>query len=257
MKWALAGVGLLLVIVVFSLAALDQKDVVWAGGKPLCPHCRLDVAPYASVCQQCRHAFDWQAREDECDVCLSDFDVEYYEKLIDGKDEAVKKAFADNGATEEQVKDLLEWVDGLKTGACGFCGGTGKWLAKGYGPPNLPEDAAPLVKVMEQQLAGSCPVCFGTGRCILCDGRHTVLFGRETALVEFDALLGRLDRLDRRRDPASAELVLSEISGYVRRQAGRHEIVNVPSFDLPSSSHLSRATARLAFLRKILDTLKG
>jgi hypothetical protein len=155
------------------------------------------------------------------------------------------------------VKDLLEWVDGLRSGCCGFCGGSGKWLAKGFGPPAPTEDAAPLVKEMEQQLGDSCPVCFGTGRCVLCDGKHSVLIGREPAAVELDALFERLAHLDRRRDKVSAEQVFSEIRNYARRQAGRVEILRLPSFDRPDDAHLARATARLSFLRKILDSLKG
>ena len=71
MKWALASIGLLVVIVVFSLAALDQRDVVWAGDTPDCPHCRSEVPWYSSVCPRCQRAFDWQPYETDCDLCFS------------------------------------------------------------------------------------------------------------------------------------------------------------------------------------------
>ena len=48
-----------------------------------------------------------------------------------------------------------------------------------------------------------------------------------------------------------AEQVFLEVRNYVRKQAGRVEILRLPSFERPEVPHLSRATERLDFLRKI------
>jgi hypothetical protein len=255
MKWALAGVGLLVIIVVFSFAALDQKDVVWTGGKPHCPHCRSEVEACATVCPACRHGFDWQGHEIICSACLSELDAEHYRERFEKHEDELKAALKEKGATGEQVGELLDWFKSIRAGACGFCGGTGKWLAKGFGPPSTPADCAALHAMLLRENEGACPVCFGTGRCILCDGRHLVTVGRETAAVELDAMLDRLSRLDRHRDEASAEQVFLEVRNYVRKQAGREEILRLPAFDRPQELHLPGATLRLDFLRAMLDSL--
>ncbi len=256
MKWALASIALLLLIVVFSLAALDQKDAVWWGNTPVCPHCRATVRSYSVVCPECRHGFDWQSHDVECDACLSEHDAEYWLAGYDKKPESLDGALTAAGVPEEDRKDLAAYVESLRSGACGFCGGTGKWMARAVSltpPPD--EKSAALEETLRKQQEGACPVCFGSGRCVLCDGRHRTTVGREAAAVDLDVLRRSLDGLDRYRDAESAGLVYRLLRNYVRNQAGHAEIRDVLSFDRPGEAHLWRARERLSFVLKVLGSI--
>ncbi len=256
MKWALASIGLLVVIVVFSMAALDQKDVVWEGGKPLCPHCRSEVRPYSGVCATCGRAFDWQSYDEPCSACLSEIDADYYRKKLEKHEEAFHRALVARGVPEEALPDFDAWMKRYRSGACGFCGGTGRWLAPGLeGPPSEWKGAREKYALLRKTLEGDCPVCLGTGRCILCDGDHRTTYMRESAHVAFAELGRDLRQLQPDRDRRSAAAWMRLVHRFLRREAGRAEVASLPA----ATGHghqLDWASARLALVRRALDRLE-
>jgi len=256
MRWIMASLGLLTVIVVFSLAALDQKNVIWVGDDPVCPHCRHEVAEFASVCTSCQRAFDWKSHEVPCDACLSSRDARFYLHKYEANTKAYEAALLNAGIEEEELPGFVEYAESLKEGRCGYCGGSGEWLAPGHqekttGAGGITE----LYPMMREYLHGKCPVCFGTGRCLVCDGDRTVELGRESAkrdLRKVGKMGGLIDPL---RDERSAEARFQLLETYVRNHRGRGEIRNVHSFDQVSARHLDRALVRLKFIEEILSAL--
>jgi hypothetical protein len=254
MKWVIASVGLLVVIVVFSLAALDQKDVVWADGVPHCPHCRNEVPRFAEVCPRCQRAFDWQSYESECGACFADLDAKFFRKVYEERREQVHAALRNEGANDAQVADFDLYFEALTPDACAYCGGTGKWLAPGF-KDGVVGAGDKMTRYLEQYMEGACPVCFGDGRCALCDGERRVLSGREDADRALRRVKDRLSRLNTPFDEESARERFREIQSYIRRYAGREGILSLPSFDLPATGHMDRAVRRLRFLRTVLNGL--
>jgi hypothetical protein len=256
MRWILASLGLLTVIVVFSLAALDQKNVVWVGDAPHCPHCRMTVIDFATVCNKCDRAFDWKSHEDPCTACLSPRDARYYLHKYEDNEATFDAALLNAGLAEELVAGFVEYAAGLKSGACGFCGGSGDWLAPGHQERTTGEGGiTELYPVMVDSMKGRCPVCFGTGRCILCDGDRMVEEGRETAGRDLRRLLKQWNGIDPLRDEHSADARFQLIDRYVNGHRGRGEIAGLPSFDQGEDEHLDRARKRLKFVKGLLSAL--
>jgi hypothetical protein len=244
------------VIVVFSLAALDQKNVVWVGDTPCCPHCRAEVRPFSQICATCDHAFDWLSHERACSTCLTSLDAEYLRGKYSGNEEAYAQALRDAGVTEEQQPFFIEYVDGLKSGVCGFCGGSGNWEAAGFANGGDPEgENGPLTELLVEFMGGKCPVCLGTGRCAVCDGDHLVEHAREASSRDLYAVNERLDGIFPLRDKVSAETRFMLITSIVRRHRGRAEVSELPSFDQGQNGYTWRAQERLRFVTEILTSL--
>ncbi len=257
MRWILASLGLLTVIVVFSLAALDQKNVVWVGDVPQCPHCRNPVLEFATVCTACDRAFDWKSHDKPCTACLSPRDARYFLHLYEEKQEAFQAALLEAGIEEELVPGFLEYAESMKSGACGFCGGSGEWLGPGHQERTTGEcGVTELYPVMRESMSGKCPVCLGTGRCILCDGDRLVEYGREPARRDLLMLTERWYRIDPLRDPHSADTRLLLLTTFLRRgHRGRGEVAFLPSFDQGDDLYLDRAGHRLKFIKELLSSL--
>jgi hypothetical protein len=259
MRWVLAGIGLLVVIVVFSLAALDQKNVVWVKGTPQCPHCRTDVHLYASVCAGCGRAFDWETYETECTECLSELDAAYYQRRLRGHEKRLEELLAESIAPASAIRDLASYAKGLRSGSCMFCGGSGRWVASGFlqasagNGGNAPDDR--MIRLMKESLEKSCPICFGTGRCVLCGGDHLVDHAREASDRGLQDLFSLHDGIDPHRDPESAEVLFEAIRTFVSRHGGRTEIGSVPAFYHGGALHLEWAELRRDFMITVLDKL--
>lgn len=268
MKWALASVGLLTLIVVFSLAALDQKNVVWSyepapggGGElvavPHCPHCRSVVGEYSNLCATCRQAFDWETHEELCPACLSTLDAEWLRRRAEGRETDLRAAFANAGIPEEAVPDLLNYLKSIGPGDCGFCGGTGRWLAPGvHESPTTNGDRNTLTAFLRDELGKErCPVCLGSGRCVLCGDDHRVVWAREASARELAETEKKLAVLDPYRDRESALARWDAIRSFLSGNIGMHEVALLPSFDEMTETHLKRATRRLAQMREIVSNL--
>ncbi len=256
MRWIMASLGLLTVIVVFSLAALDQKNVVWVGDEPLCPHCRHEVTEFASVCTSCQRAFDWKINEVPCDACLSSRDARFYLHKVQANAEAFEAALQQAGIEKEQLPGFLEYAESLKEGRCGYCGGSGEWLAPGYQERTTGDGGiTELYPLMRDYMNGKCPVCFGTGRCVLCDGDRMVEIGRESAKRDLLRVSKMGARIDPLRDERSAGAKFQLLDAYVRNHRGRGEVRKVASFDQISERHIERALARRRFIEEIILTL--
>jgi len=240
----------------WTVAALDQKNVIWVGDMPQCPHCRNEVLPFATVCISCDHAFDWKTHEKPCTACLSPRDARYFLHLYQDKQDAFRAALLKAGIEEELLPGFIEYAESLKSGACGFCGGSGEWLAPGHqertsGDVGITE----LYPILRESMSGKCPVCLGTGRCVLCDGDRLVEYGRESADRDFYTLSDRWDHIDPLRDDRSAETRFLLLSTYMRSHRGRGEIAYLQSFDQGNDLHLDRARQRLKFITELLTAL--
>jgi len=177
MGWLVVTALAVLTLVALSMFALDRPDVVWAAGKPQCPHCRADVHAYGRRCPTCREEFDWVATSDEtspaCARCLSPAQDEWLRerRRALGEETAAARLAVALGVSAPAAAAYLAV---LGRGQCGWCGGTGTDLAaaaEGSGPP--------------------CPVCLGDRRCVACAGDRRVLVGLEAAAVDvagYDAL---------------------------------------------------------------------
>jgi len=253
MKWALASVGLLVVIVTFSLAALDQKNVVWQAEHAHCPHCRSEVEPYSNTCATCRKAFDWEERETECEHCLSRLDLDWYTARFEAHAEEFRAALTRRPeVAEADVPDFVQYMESWAEGACGFCGGTGKWLAP---QSMMVELDAELLPELRQALGDRCPVCFGRGFCIACSGDRRTESGNESAARELDRLEYRLARIDPHRDAASFDRWFNSVQSYVRQHAGREEIRRLQPVCGGRGAQGTPADLRLALIREVLDGL--
>ncbi|MHC4473788.1 MAG: hypothetical protein ACYS99_22855, partial [Planctomycetota bacterium] len=141
-------------------------------------------------------------------------------------------------------------------GSCGFCGGTGRWLAPGVweGTPENGGDS-PRVELLKGRLEGSCPVCFGSGSCVLCGGDHRTEHAREAAerasreLIEFER------RVDPLRDPESAAAALRALERFVSRHSGRIEMWRAPAFYAEETPHMTWAMIRREFVVGVLGRL--
>ena len=102
---------------------------------------------------------------------------------------------------------------------------------------------------------GKCPVCFGTGRCLLCDGDRMVEIGRESAKRDLRSVEKMEQQINPLRDERSAEAGFQLIDTYVRNHRGRGEIMKIQSFDQVPDPHLQRVLDRLKFIQETLSAL--
>jgi hypothetical protein len=254
MKWALASIGLLTVIVVFSLAALDQKNVVWESGKAHCPHCRSVVNDYASVCNTCNRAFDWDTWELDCVACLSKLDAAYHLATHQADpDAAARRVMRSVGFKEDVFPDVEEYLDEIESGACGFCAGTGRWLLADFGgKPEAWGDDNPRLVILKKEINGKCPVCLGTGRCILCDGDHRVENGREASDMAFAEFVRQDSGLSPDRDEKSMQAWIRAVKRFLSRYMGQTEVSHMPALYRKGASQISWAEERLKTITNAL-----
>jgi hypothetical protein len=199
LRW-LVSTGLIVgALVLLGILAMDQKDVVWAGGKPHCPHCRSDTPMFSTRCPVCREPYDWveEPHDDSpyCSHCMSPGEQEW----LRTKREALEKAHGEDAfvqrvskATGFDAATAREWLRDLGAGQCGWCGGTGRDLSAPAEPPGR--------KV--------CPVCLGAKKCIGCGGDSRVAVGRASAS----------NALERYR------LHVGSLSVYLPRERAREEL---------------------------------
>lgn len=153
MKWLLFTSASVLALIALGILAVDERDVVWEGRKPLCGYCRAELGPHAVVCRECDRSLDWRSNKEECRWCLDRNDVDH---LL-----ALYKELAEGAPLPESVLAYGPYFDSIDVGSCTYCGGVGKVV-----------DAGNNV---------ACPVCRGLERCIACGGSRSVVIGDEGA----------------------------------------------------------------------------
>jgi len=202
-KWVFIAGGVALFIFVLTLIALYQRDVVWNGSQPHCPHCRALVAPYASVCATCRNRFDWVADERPCPVGLSETEVSFLHSISEA-DARAKVAAAGGTVAGLDADAVVGWLRKIDANECVFCAGTGDALGL--------EAGSPLAK-LSNELDDDCPVCVGEDDCVGCDGDGESEYGDEDAhrLLE--------EYVERREGgrPLIGALPSAEVAGSFRR----------------------------------------
>jgi hypothetical protein len=154
MKWMVFTGAAVAALITLGILAVDERDVVWEGRKPLCPYCRSPIEMFALACKSCGRAFDWSSTAEECRWCLSgDVADELRDQLaLLGLDEA------EEGKPGGPLGDFsLAWLRAIDEGSCAYCGGIGR--------------------VANGTKERTCPVCFGKKRCISCGGDRTVVVG--------------------------------------------------------------------------------
>ena len=234
----LVVVGVLLLI---SALALDRPNVIWDDYLPHCPHCRGEVAPYSVLCRTCGEHYDWKPSPPEASPLsrwsLTALEARALRERVDALGETVASQRAAHalGIPLTSAQAYLETVD---RGRCGWCGGTGRDLAK-------------------EEEDTTCVVCLGTGQCIACGGDRRIRLGDEAAYV---ALGVYREGVDDARAAASVPLAVrrGEVERltreFVRLHAGTQEATQAwfwPTWP-GSSSAVEVARARLDL---VLNTL--
>jgi hypothetical protein len=155
MKWVLFTSGCVVALVTLGFLAVDERDVVWEGRKPLCGYCRAELAYHAVVCRECNRSLDWRPHTEECRWCLGRKDVDHLLDLY----RDVSKA----GPLPAALVAYEPYFEAIDVGACTYCGGIGK--------------------VMENGEEAVCPVCRGEerARCVACNGTRSVVIGDDGA----------------------------------------------------------------------------
>lgn len=153
MKWALFTSGCVLALVALGFLAVDERDVVWEGRKPLCGYCRAELAHHAVVCRECTRSLDWRPHSEPCRWCLERKDVDHMLRIY--RDLAREQPMPDALASFEP------YFEAIGVGDCTYCGGIGK--------------------VMEGGKEADCPVCRGDKRCVACGGTRSVVIGDDGA----------------------------------------------------------------------------
>lgn len=210
--WWLIVIGAPVAAVVgLSMLALDKPNVVWsadAAQRPLCPHCRTPVPMYARRCPTCREEFDWVPSPEEdsawCRSCLASEESRFLRarRKALGEEESAKRAAVAMGATADVARG---WLKSMSAGLCGWCGGSGR------------------------NGDGSCPVCFGEGRCIVCDETLRVRRGSERAGREWERMVVHWRNLSRRdADVDVRRLVREEEAAFLKHNVGTFEASLLP-----------------------------
>jgi hypothetical protein len=228
-RWMLFGVGLLAVVILLTMFAMDRVNVVWEDGIPHCPYCRTRVREFATVCATCRQSYDWVAEVALCDLCLTGPDVTRIRTI---PEETRRKLFtATLGADREQrVEALLEWTREIEAGECPYCGGTGDDLfASRADVPNGSKERPP------------CPVCDGDGDCVLCDGDEKVRRGDPEAHADLLKHRDRVANLRGRLGTPSRSKMRSAVRDALETLRGRIEAGEV--VDADGRPALQRAAA--------------
>ncbi len=153
MKW-LSFTGLCVVgLVALGILAVDERNVVWEAGQPLCPYCRSAMEPLAITCKGCRGRVDWVGTTLPCSCCLDSPDVDHLRDRFDAL------ALPPAAAPPWLAAFPGGYFHVMDRGACGYCAG--------------------LKQIGEGGEARPCPICRGDGRCILCGGDRVVEVGNE------------------------------------------------------------------------------
>jgi hypothetical protein len=191
---------------------------VWAAERPHCPHCRSDAPYYARRCPTCREEFDWVPSPDEdspwCQACASKPEVDALiarSKAL-GEAETISRL---SKALELSEAAARAWWKSLEPGRCGWCGGSAK-------------DPAGV--------AGECPVCFGSGACLGCDGDRRTHLGDERAARDRERMKRDLSPL---RGDEYRRAFRERAEEYLRRHAGTLEATQIaidPTVPNPGAS---------------------
>jgi hypothetical protein len=161
-RWMLLTAGVVGVLLAISALALDRRDVVWTEAGPRCPHCRSKVERYSYRCAVCREEYDWAVSPEEdsphCPYCVSAMGEQHLTQRIQALTlpVAAKRAGDALGWSAEAAQAYLK---ALRRGRCGYCAGT--WKDLRWAGPKSEE----------------CPVCFGDGACIACEGDGRLRLG--------------------------------------------------------------------------------
>jgi hypothetical protein len=200
MKWFLFTAGCVVALVTLGVLAVDERDVVWEGRQPLCPHCRAEVRFGSVACPDCDRSFDWRSHKEECHWCLSQEDVQHLQKVY--------RELKEDGPLPEDVAAFGPYFEAIDEGNCTYCGGIGK--------------------VMEGTQEMDCPVCRGKngGRCIACGGSRTVVVGdqgaHQRALERADARKRALERAEVTDLALNVKMLVDEdvaaMKGYVEAE---------------------------------------
>jgi hypothetical protein len=153
MKWVLFTSGCVVALVALGFLAVDERDVVWEGRKPLCGHCRAELAHHAVVCRECNRSLDWRPHTEECRWCPERKDVDHLLRLY--------RDLSKDGPLPDALLAYEPYLEAIGVGDCTFCGGIGKVIEGG-------EEA-------------DCPVCRGDKRCVACGGTRSVVIGDDAA----------------------------------------------------------------------------
>jgi len=153
MKW-LSFTGICVVaFVALGILAVDERNVVWEAGEPLCPYCRAVLRPLAISCKECRRTVDWVGTTLPCSCCLDSADVDHMRDRFDALDLPAAPAPEWVAAFPQGYFHVMD------RGACGYCAG--------------------LKQIGTGTAVRPCPVCRGDGRCVLCGGDRLVEVGSE------------------------------------------------------------------------------
>jgi hypothetical protein len=153
MKWVLFTSGCVVALVALGFLAVDERDVVWEGRKPLCGYCRAELAHHAVVCRECNRSLDWRPHSEECRWCLERTDVDHLLRLY--------RDIAKAGPLPDALVAYEAYFEAIDVGDCTYCGGIGK--------------------VMDGGEEADCPVCRGDRRCVACGGTRSVVIGDDAA----------------------------------------------------------------------------
>ncbi len=153
MKWLLFTSASVVALIALGILAVDERDVVWEGRKPLCAYCRAELAYEAVVCRECDRSLDWRSTREECTWCLDRKDVDHLLGLY--------RELKEKGPLPESLAPYEPYFGAIEVGECTSCGGVGK--------------------VVDLGREVDCPVCRGEKRCVACGGSRFVIIGDEGA----------------------------------------------------------------------------
>jgi len=152
MKWLAFTAGCAVALILLGILAVDERDVLWEGYRPLCPYCRSDMPQYALVCKECDRTVDWVPQRISCRTCLNAEDVKH---LKDGFD--ALRLQEGEPLPIELAGFARAYFLAMEAGNCTYCAG--------------------LKKIMDDGVEVECPICRGYGKCVACSGDGDVVLG--------------------------------------------------------------------------------
>lgn len=153
MKWLLFTSASVAVLIALGILAVDERDVIWEGRKPLCGYCRAELAYHAVVCRECDRSLDWRSNQEECRWCLDRTDVDHLLGLY--------RELAAGGPLPSSLAFYEPYFGAIEVGECTSCGGVGR--------------------IVDLGKEVDCPVCRGEKRCVACGGSRSVVIGDDGA----------------------------------------------------------------------------
>jgi len=230
MRWYVFTAAVVVVLIALGIAAVDERDVIWEGRTPICPHCRTPVAQLAIFCTACDRNFDWVPSTEECRWCLDREDARHLRMLFEALGEDKEPL------PGELASYPTAYFRAMEAGACTYCAGLGVVLENGVKLP--------------------CPVCRGGRECIGCGGDRVVQLGDPAAHRAEVARLEVWQRAERRaavtRQQIDRTLVVVE---DVRALTGAQEAERLT--DEQGRNLLERARARVTEAFRALQTQLG